>query len=45
LASIGDTIYSQPYSRVVNYDESFSARTPFGTPTTTSFTIGPFFFW
>jgi type II secretory pathway pseudopilin PulG len=45
VASINDTIYSQPKNRVVNYDESFSARTPFGTPTTTSFTIGPFFFW
>jgi type II secretory pathway pseudopilin PulG len=45
VASINDTIYSQPKNRVVNYDESFSVRTPFGTPTTTSFTIGAFFFW
>jgi type II secretory pathway pseudopilin PulG len=45
VASIGDTIYSQPQYRVVDYDQSFGVRTPFGTPTTTSFTIGPFFFW
>jgi hypothetical protein len=45
VASIGDTIYSQPLYRIVDYDQSFSVRTPFGTPTTTSFTIGPFFFW
>jgi type II secretory pathway pseudopilin PulG len=45
VASIGDTIYSQPLNRVVNYDTNLGVRTPFGTPTTTSFTIGPFFFW
>ncbi|HXN36166.1 MAG TPA: hypothetical protein VN877_08335, partial [Opitutaceae bacterium] len=40
-----DIIYEQPHTRNVNYDQSFSVRTPFGTPTTTSFTIGPFFIW
>jgi type II secretory pathway pseudopilin PulG len=40
-----DIIYEQPHTRLVNYDQSFSVRTPFGTPTTTSFTIGPFFIW
>jgi hypothetical protein len=40
-----DIVYQQPATRLVNYDTSFSVRTPFGTPTTSNFTIGPFFFW
>lgn len=40
-----DVIYQQPATRLVNYDTSFSVRTPFGAPTTSNFTIGPFFFW
>jgi hypothetical protein len=40
-----DIVYQQPATRLVNYDPSFGVRTPFGTPTTSNFTIGPFFFW
>jgi hypothetical protein len=40
-----DVIYQPPSTRLINYDTSFSVRTPFGAPTTSNFTIGPFFFW
>lgn len=41
----GDAVYAQPTTRNVVYDSTFGTRTPYGSPTTTTFTIGPFFSW
>jgi type II secretory pathway pseudopilin PulG len=45
LSPANDVIYSVPANRFVIYDPNLSTRTPNGTPTTTSFTLGSFFFW
>jgi hypothetical protein len=38
-------VYIQPKTRKLNYDTFLKQRTPAGSPTTTSFTRGDFFFW
>jgi hypothetical protein len=38
-------IYIQPKNRVVSYDLNFKNHTPAGSPSTTAFTRGNFFFW
>jgi hypothetical protein len=41
----GSRVYIQPKSRIFNYDLGFKNRTPAGSPSTTAFTRGDFFFW
>jgi len=41
----GHGVYIQPKSRVLDYDLNFKNRTPAGSPSTTAFTRGNFFFW
>jgi hypothetical protein len=38
-------VYIQPKTRIVSYDAGFKTRTPAGSPTTTAFSRGDFFFW
>ena len=38
-------IYTQPPTRIFDYDTGFKDRAPAGAPTTTAFTRGDFFFW
>jgi type II secretory pathway pseudopilin PulG len=38
-------VYIQPKQRIFNYDVGFKTRTPAGSPTTTGFSRGDFFFW
>jgi hypothetical protein len=38
-------VYIQPRTRIVSYDAGFKTRTPAGSPTTTAFSRGDFFFW
>ncbi len=41
----GDKVYVQPHLRNFTYDLNFQSHTPAGSPTTTSFHKGDFFFW
>jgi len=41
----GDRIYIQPKTRNFDYDSGFKTRSPAGSPTTTNFARGDFFFW
>jgi hypothetical protein len=41
----GHGIYIQPKNRVMTYDLNFKNHTPAGSPSTTAFTRGNFFFW
>ncbi len=41
----GNRVYIQPKSRIFDYDLNFKNRTPAGSPSTTAFTRGDFFFW
>jgi len=45
LPSAGDRVYIQPRTRNFDYDVGFKARVPAGSPTTTNFARGDFFFW
>jgi hypothetical protein len=45
LPAANDRIYLQPKSRNFNYDTGFKSRLPAGSPTTTNFARGDFFFW
>jgi hypothetical protein len=38
-------VYIQPKQRNFNYDSGFKTRTPAGSPSTTGFSRGDFFFW
>ncbi len=42
---INDRVYLQPKTRTFDYDTAFKTRTPAGSPTTTNFYRGDFFFW
>jgi hypothetical protein len=44
-SGVAGNVYEQPISRVFNYDLGFKNRTPAGSPSTTAFTRGDFFFW
>jgi hypothetical protein len=44
-SGVGGNVYEQPINRVFNYDLGFKNRTPAGSPSTTAFTRGDFFFW
>jgi len=44
-ANINDSVYIQPKTRNFSYDSNLKSRQPAGTPTTTNFTKGDFFFW
>jgi hypothetical protein len=44
-ANIHDKVYVQPTIRNFNYDINLRDRQPAGTPTTTNFARGDFFFW
>ena len=44
-AHINDSVYIQPKTRNFSYDSNLKQRQPAGTPTTTNFTKGDFFFW
>ena len=41
----GDRVYIQPMTRNFLYDSGFKTRSPAGSPTTTNFARGDFFFW
>jgi hypothetical protein len=41
----GNRVYIQPKTRNFDYDLNFKNRTPAGSPSTTAFTRGDFFFW
>jgi hypothetical protein len=41
----GSRVYIQPRTRNVNYDSNLKQRTPAGSPSTTGFARGDFFFW
>jgi hypothetical protein len=43
--SISDKVYVQPGTRVVKFDSNFQQHAPSGTPTTTGFARGDFFYW
>jgi hypothetical protein len=45
LPQPSDRIYLQPKTRIFSYDTGFKQRTPAGSPTTTLFYRGDFFFW
>lgn len=45
LANPNDHVYYQPKNRNFDYDTGFKDHTPAGSPTTTSFYRGDFFFW
>jgi hypothetical protein len=44
-SSIATGVYMQPKTRVLSYDPIFKTNTPAGSPSTTAFTRGNFFFW
>jgi hypothetical protein len=44
-ATINDSVYIQPKTRNFWYDTGLKSRVPAGTPTTTNFARGDFFFW
>jgi type II secretory pathway pseudopilin PulG len=44
-AAINDSVYIQPKTRNFSYDLGLKARQPAGTPTTTNFARGDFYFW
>lgn len=44
-STINDRVYLQPKTRNFDYDTAFKKRTPAGSPTTTSFYRGDFFYW
>jgi hypothetical protein len=45
LPTANDRIYLQPKNRNFDYDAGFKQRLPAGSPTTTNFARGDFFFW
>ena len=45
LPATNDRIYLQPRTRNFDYDSGFKSRLPAGSPTTTNFARGDFFFW
>jgi hypothetical protein len=45
LPNPSDRIYLQPKTRNFDYDAGFKSRSPAGSPTTTNFARGDFFFW
>jgi hypothetical protein len=45
LPLANDRVYLQPKTRNFNYDIGFKSRLPAGSPTTTNFARGDFFFW
>jgi hypothetical protein len=45
LPASNDRIYLQPRTRNFDYDVGFKSRLPAGSPTTTNFARGDFFFW
>jgi hypothetical protein len=45
LPNSNDRIYLQPKTRNFDYDAGFKSRSPAGSPTTTNFARGDFFFW
>ena len=45
LPAANDRIYLQPRTRNFDYDAGFKSRLPAGSPTTTNFARGDFFFW
>jgi hypothetical protein len=45
LPNSNDRIYLQPKTRNFFYDNVFKSRSPAGSPTTTNFARGDFFFW
>lgn len=45
LPNANDRIYLQPKTRNFLYDTGFKTRSPAGSPTTTNFARGDFFFW
>ena len=38
-------VYIQPKNRVLDYDSNFKDRSPAGSPSTTAFTRGTFYYW
>jgi hypothetical protein len=44
-SGVAHNVYIQPRTRIVSYDTNFKQRSPAGSPTTTQFTRGDFFFW
>ena len=44
-SGVAHGVYIQPKNRVLSYDLNFKNRTPAGSPSTTAFTRGSFFFW
>jgi hypothetical protein len=44
-ANINDSVYIQPKTRNFSYDQGLKTHPPAGTPTTTNFSRGDFFFW
>jgi len=44
-ANINDQVYIQPKTRNFSYDLGLKSRQPAGTPTTTNFARGDFYFW
>jgi hypothetical protein len=44
-SGVAHGVYIQPKFRVLNYDLNFKNRTPAGSPSTTAFTRGNYFFW
>jgi hypothetical protein len=44
-SNINDNVYVQPKYRNVNFDSNFQQHAPSGTPTTTGFARGDFFYW
>jgi hypothetical protein len=44
-SGVAHNVYIQPRTRVVSYDTNFKQRSPAGSPTTTQFTRGDFFYW
>ena len=44
-AAINDSVYIQPKTRNFSYDLGLKQRQPAGTPTTTNFARGDFFYW
>jgi hypothetical protein len=44
-SGVGHGVYIQPKNRIMNYDLNFKNHTPAGSPSTTAFTRGNFFFW
>jgi hypothetical protein len=45
LPGTNNRVYLQPKTRNFDYDAGFKSRSPAGSPTTTNFARGDFFFW